>query len=93
MLDNLAMGIGWLVLLVGGLYVFYLIARSVPAMCRAWGFRGMLMMGIFFSGWGCTLYAFAHSDQYSTLVVMLPAFVTTAIYLGWLASLKAKATP
>lgn len=96
MLDNMAMGIGALVLWAGGLYVFYLIANaafvSLPAMCRAWGLKGMLMMGFWFAGWGWLLYALAHSDQYSTFEVVLPTLVTSTIYIGWLASVKPKTT-
>lgn len=92
MFDNLAIVIGYLALFGVGIYFArYVISIVFPGMLQAWGIRGLLMMGFFLSGWAWVFYSMSH--RYSSLEVVLPALVTTAIYIAWLSTLGPKEKP
>ena len=86
--DSLALMIGYLVLGAGGLYLVARLFSNSAAMLRYLGVWGSIMLGVHFVGWGATLYALADSERYSSLEVILPGIVSTAVYAAWLTCRK-----
>lgn len=80
MFDNLALVIGYLVLLAGGIYLVVVVGVVVNAraMFRQLGIRRFLMLSTYMGTWVWMFYGLAHSDRYSLLEIILPPLLGTA---------------